>query len=147
MAEACELPRREAAQAEMRELLLNTRTIAVVGLSDNPNRPSYQVAEFLQSQGYRIIPVNPALTAVLGEKAYPDLKAVPMPIDMVDIFRKSEAVPAIVADAIAIGAKSVWMQEGVVHHEAAEQARAAGLAVVMDKCVLKEHLSAGLGPN
>jgi len=147
MAEACELPRREAAQAEMRELLLNTRTIAVVGLSDNPNRPSYQVAEFLQSQGYRIIPVNPALTAVLGEKAYPDLKAVPMPIDMVDIFRKSEAVPAIVADAIAIGAKSVWMQEGVVHHEAAEQARAAGLAVVMDKCVLKEHLSSGLGPN
>lgn len=147
MAGACEIPRHQAAPAEIRELLRATQTIAVVGLSDSPDRPSYHVAEFLKGQGYRIIPVNPALSTVLGEKAYPDLKAVPLAIDMVDIFRRPEAVPAIVADAIAVGAKCVWMQEGVVHNAAADQARAAGLAVVMNKCVLKEHLSAGLGPK
>jgi predicted CoA-binding protein len=121
------------------DLLRSSRTIAVVGLSSKRYRPSYGVAEYMQRVGYRIIPVNPHETEVLGEKCYPTLEAVPGPVDMVDIFRRSEFVPEIVAAAIKIGARSIWMQEGVVHEEAAETARAAGLAVVMDRCTLKEH--------
>jgi predicted CoA-binding protein len=125
--------------AEMKSLLESTRTIAVVGLSDKPDRPSHYVSAYMQAHGYRIIPVNPAVTTVLGQRAYPTLKDIPEPVDMVDVFRQSEAVPPIVQDAIAIGAKSLWLQEGVVHEAAAAQAADAGLAVVMDRCVLKEH--------
>jgi len=120
-------------------ILRESKTIAVVGLSDKPDRPSYRVAKYLQDHGYRIIPVNPTLTEVLGERAYPDLLAVPEPVDVVDIFRQSEAVPPIVEQAIAIGARAVWMQEGVVHETAAARARQAGLDVVMDRCMFKEH--------
>ena len=115
------------------------KTIAVVGLSGRRYRPSHGVAEYLQRAGYRVIPVNPHETEVLGEKAYPDLASVPLPVDIVDIFRRSEHVPEIVEEAIRIGAKMVWMQEGVIHEQAAHSALAAGLKVVMDRCILKEH--------
>src|SRR5262249_15612840 len=108
--------------------------------SDKPDRPSHGVAAYMQEQGYRIIPVNPALDTVLGEKSYARLQDVPEKIDIVDVFRRSEAVPEIVDDAIAVGAKAVWLQEGVVHEAATAKARAAGLAVVVDRCILKEHL-------
>jgi predicted CoA-binding protein len=121
------------------ELLRSARTIAVVGLSSKRYRPSYGVSQYMQRSGYRIIPVNPDETEVLGEKAYARLEDVPEHIDIVDIFRRSEFVPAIVESAIRIGAASVWMQEGVVHEQAAERARQAGLTVVMDRCILKEH--------
>ena len=121
------------------DLLKKSRTIAVVGLSSKKFRPSYGVAEYMQKQGYRIIPVNPNETQVLGEKAYARLEDVPEHVDIVDIFRRSEFVPPLVDDAIRIGASAVWMQEGVVHEEAARKARKAGLAVVMDHCILKEH--------
>ena len=122
------------------EALRAARVIAVVGLSSRRHRPSHGVAEYLQSAGYRIIPVNPNETEVLGEKAYARLEDVPEKIDIVDIFRRSEFVPAIVESAAAIGARVVWMQEGVVHPEAAHRARQAGLLVVMDSCILKEHM-------
>jgi hypothetical protein len=120
-------------------LLRNSRTIAVVGLSSRRARPSYGVSEYMQTSGYRIIPVNPNETEVLGERAWASLEEVPEHIDIVDIFRRPECVPEIVDAAIRIGAKGVWMQEGVVHEEAAGRARAAGLEVVMDRCILKEH--------
>jgi predicted CoA-binding protein len=125
------------------ELLTTSRTVAVVGLSSRRTRPSYGVSEYLQSVGYRIIPVNPRETEVLGEKAWPDLDSVPEKVD--DIFRQAEYVPEIVEAAIRIGAKAVWMQEGIVNEEAASRARAAGLTVVMDRCMLKEHRK--LGPR
>lgn len=121
------------------ELLRGSRTIAVVGLSSKKYRPSYGVSEYMQRAGYRIIPVNPRETEVLGEKAYPNLEAVPEKVDIVDIFRRSEFVSEIVDAAIRIGARAVWMQEGVVHEAAAEKARAAGLTVIMDRCILKDH--------
>jgi uncharacterized protein len=121
------------------ELLTKSHTIAVVGLSGRRSRPSYGVSEYMQAVGYRIIPVNPRETEVLGEKAYPDLDSVPEPIDIVDIFRRSEYVPEIVDAAIRVGARAVWMQEDVIHEEAAAKACAAGLMVVMDRCILKEH--------
>jgi len=121
------------------ELLRSTKTIAVVGLSRKPWRASFGVSEYMQSVGYRIIPVNPHEGEVLGEKAYRSLEDLPEAVDMVNIFRRSEAVPEIVEAAIRMGAKSVWMQEGVVDEASAERARAAGLVVVMDKCLLKEH--------
>ena len=120
-------------------VLRNSKTIAVVGLSSNRRRPSYGVSEYMQSMGYRIIPVNPQETEVLGEKAYASLDYVPEPVDIVNVFRRSEFVPEIVDAAIRIGAKCVWMQEGVTHEEAAAKARAAGLEVVMNRCILKEH--------
>ena len=123
----------------IREILHSARTIAVVGLSGKRYRPSYGVSEYLQKAGYRIIPVNPRETEVLGEKAYPDLDSVPEPIDIVDIFRRSEFVPDIVEAAIRKGAKVIWMQEGVVHEAAARRAEEAGLTVVMDRCILKDH--------
>jgi len=125
--------------AQIRELLKTARVIAVVGLSNRKYRPSFSVSEYMQRAGYRIIPVNPNETSVLGEKAYASLEDVPGEIDIVDIFRRSEFVPEIVEQAIRMGAKSIWMQEGVVHEEAAARARAAGLTVVMDRCILKEH--------
>lgn len=121
------------------DILKRARTIAVVGLSSKRHRPSYGVAAYLQSAGYRIIPVNPNEREVLGEKCYPRLEDVPEKVDIVDIFRRSEAVPGVIESAIRIGAGAVWMQEGVIHPEAAERARRAGLAVVMDLCILKEH--------
>jgi predicted CoA-binding protein len=121
------------------ELLRQSRVIAVVGLSSKRARPSYGVAEYMQLQGYRIIPVNPNESQVLGEKCYARLEDVPEHIDIVDIFRKSEFVPEIVEAAIRMGARAIWMQEGVVHEEAAAKAHAAGLEVVMDRCILKEH--------
>ncbi len=122
------------------DLLRSSRTIAVVGLSSRPHRPSHGVAQYLQSAGYRILPVNPNEPRLLGEICYPRLEDVPVPVDIVDIFRRSEFVPGIMESAIAIGARAVWMQEGVVHHAAAERARQAGLLVVMDSCILKEHV-------
>jgi predicted CoA-binding protein len=126
--------------AAIPDLLRSSRTIAVVGLSGKKFRPSYGVAEYMQAQGYRIIPVNPNESEVLGEKTYRSLEDVPEHIDIVDIFRRSEFVGPIVESAIRVGANAVWMQEGVVHEEAAKKARDAGLAVVMDRCILKEHM-------
>jgi uncharacterized protein len=121
------------------QILQSARTIAVVGLSGKRYRPSYGVAEYLKREGYRVIPVNPEEAEVLGEKSYPDLDSVPGEIDVVDIFRRAEFVPEIVEAAIRKGAKVVWMQEGVIHEEAARRAREAGLTVVMDRCILKDH--------
>lgn len=139
MPESCEMPLKNATSAEVRHILATFKTVAVVGLSDKPDRDSHRVAAYLQQAGYRIIPVNPNLAEVLGEKSYPTLRDVPEPVEVVDIFRKPDAVPAIVADAIAVGAKVVWMQDGIAHNAAADQARAAGLLVVMSKCMLREH--------
>ncbi len=125
------------------EILQQSRTIAVVGLSSKRFRPSYGVSEYMQRSGYRIVPVNPEESEVLGEKSYPDLDSVPEAIDIVDIFRRSEFVPEIVEAAIRKGAKTIWMQEGVTHEEAARRAAGAGLDVVMDRCILKEHRRLG----
>jgi predicted CoA-binding protein len=124
----------------IKEILETFRSIAVVGLSTHAWRASFGVSRFMQNMGYRIIPVNPNETEVLGEKAYASLDEVPYPIEIVNIFRRSEYVPEIVEAAIRRGAKVVWMQEGVVHDEAAEIARQAGIEVVMDRCILKEHM-------
>jgi predicted CoA-binding protein len=121
------------------ELLRSSRVIAVVGLSARKMRPSYGVAEYMQREGYRIIPVNPNEAEVLGEKAYAQLEDIPEHIDIVDIFRRSEFVMPIVESAIRLGAKAIWMQEGVEDEAAAKKARDAGLFVVMDRCILKEH--------
>ena len=121
------------------QILQSARTVAVVGLSGKRYRPSYGVAEYLKREGYRVIPVNPEEREVLGEKSYPDLDSVPDEIDVVDIFRRPEFVPEIVEAAIRKGAKVVWMQEGVIHEQAAQRAREAGLTVVMDRCILKDH--------
>jgi predicted CoA-binding protein len=120
-------------------LLRSSHTIAVVGLSGRRSRPSYGVSEYMQSQGYKIIPVNPNEAEILGEKSLATLDDVKEKVDIVDIFRRSESVPEIVDAAIRIGAKGLWMQEGVIHEEAAAKARQAGLEVVMDRCILKEH--------
>ena len=125
--------------ATIPELLRASRTIAVVGLSSKMFRPSYGVAHYMQSHGYRIIPVNPHETEILGEKVYATLEDIPEHIDIVDIFRRSEYVMPLVESAIKVGAGAVWMQEGVVDHAAAAKAREAGLTVVMDLCILKEH--------
>jgi predicted CoA-binding protein len=122
------------------ENILKYKTIAVVGISDDPTRPSHFVASFLQAHGYTIIPVNPKLTEWEGKKCYPDIQSIPAEVDIVDIFRRSEAVPPIVEEAIVIKAKVVWMQEGIVNEEAAAKARKAGIEVVMDKCMKKEYV-------
>ena len=123
----------------LRRILKSTRTIAVVGLSANWWRPSYFAAKYMQQHGYRVIPVNPAYGEVLGEKCYASLKDIPEPVDMVDCFRKSEEIPALAEEAVAIGAKTLWMQLGVANEAAAAAARNAGLDVVMDRCVKIEH--------
>lgn len=125
---------------DIQEALKKYKTIAVVGLSPNPERPSHYVAKYLKEHGYQVIPVNPLIKEVLGEKSYPDLKAVPIKVDIVDIFRRPEEVLPFVEDALKIGAKVVWMQEGIVNEEAAYKAHAAGLTVIMDRCMMKEHL-------
>jgi predicted CoA-binding protein len=129
-----------AANDPVTEILKTSHTIAVVGLSSRKFRPSHGVAEYLQSVGYRIIPVNPHEREVLGEKSYARLEDIPEKLDIVDIFRRSEYVPEIVEAAIRINARAIWMQEGVIHHQAAEHARRAGMVVVMDNCMLKEHI-------
>jgi predicted CoA-binding protein len=129
----------------IRRLLDTTKTIAVVGLSSRPGRPGYYVPAYLQAQGYRIIPVNPFIESALGEKSYPDLLAVPEPVDLVLLFRRSEAVPPFVDQAIEIGAKAVWMQLGIVNQAASKKARQAGLDVVMDACMLVEHKRKSIG--
>jgi uncharacterized protein len=123
------------------DILKNYKTIAVVGLSSNPRRPSFTVTQYMQSAGYRIIPVNPNETEVLGEKSYPRLEDIPksQPIEIVDIFRRSENIPPVVDSAIAVGAKVIWMQQGIENQNAAAKARAAGLFVVEDACLLIER--------
>ena len=121
------------------KILTSARTIAVVGLSPDPRRPSYGVARYLQRVGYRIIPVNPNVEEVLGERAYPSLRQIPQAVDVVDVFRRSEFVGPIVDDAIAIKASAVWLQDGVVDEDAAARARASGLDVVMDDCMMRRH--------
>ncbi len=122
------------------EMLAQTKTIAVVGISNKPERPSYSVAREMQSRGYRIVPVNPVLKEVLGEPVYASLRDIPFPIDMVDVFRAPEFVPQIVEDTIAIGAKYLWLQEGVIHPAATATAEAAGIKVAADRCIYKEHV-------
>ena len=131
------MERQDADAAE--RILDRARTIAVVGLSPDPRRPSHGVARYLQRAGYRIIPVNPNADAVLGEKSYGSLRELPEPVDVVDVFRRSEFVGPIVDDAIAIKAGAVWLQDGVIDEAAAERARAAGLDVVMDDCMMRRH--------
>jgi predicted CoA-binding protein len=124
--------------AELTKLLRETKTIAVVGLSSNPVRPSFGVSRFLQRYGYRIIPVNPNETEVLGERSYASVKDVPEQIDIINIFRRPAQVPKVVDEAVAKGARCIWMQEGIVSHDAAAKAEQAGMPVVMDRCILKE---------
>ena len=124
---------------DIEKIIRESRNIAVVGISNKLGRPSLTVASYLKGQGYRIIPVNPTIQDVNGEKCYPDLSSIPEKVDVVDIFRKPADVLPVVEEAVRIGAKAVWMQEGVIHEEAARRARAAGLRVVMDRCILKEH--------
>jgi len=126
---------------KIRRILSDSRTIAVVGLSPKPHRPSHQVARYLMAAGYTIIPVNPGQETILGLPCYPNLRAIPMPVDLVDIFRRPETVLPVVEDAIAIGARFIWMQEGIVNEEAAAKAEAAGLAVIMDRCTKIDHLN------
>ena len=122
------------------KIMEDCRTIAVVGLSSSPWRASNSVAGYMKRQGYKVIPVNPNEEQVFGEKSYPTLADVPVKIDLVDVFRRSEAAGEVVDEAIKVGAKAVWLQEGVIDHKAAERARQAGLLVVMDRCWLKEHV-------
>lgn len=129
----------EPSSEDIRRLLTSIRSIAVVGLSDKPHRASYGVAHYMQRQGYQIYPVNPVIDKVLDERAYPDLSALPEQVDLVNIFRRSEEVPEIVEQAIAHGAKALWLQLGVVHEAAAAKAQAAGLTVVMDRCIKVVH--------
>jgi uncharacterized protein len=134
--------------ADMLEMLRESRTIAVVGLSSNPFRPSLGVSEYMQGAGYRIVPINPKESEVLGEKAFPSLAdaaaALGASPEMVNVFRQPDAVPQVVEEAIAAGAKYLWLQEGVTHEEAERRARAAGLKVVSDRCLFKEHRRLGL---
>lgn len=126
---------------EIRALLQRVRTIAVVGLSPKPDRPSFSVSRAMRGFGYRIVPVRPAVSEVLGEKAYARLADIPFPVDLVNVFRESAAIPGIVEECLAIRAPALWIQEGIVHDEAAERARAAGLAVVMDRCIWKDYMA------
>jgi uncharacterized protein len=132
-------PMKTTATDEIGELLKRTKTIAVVGLSDSPLRPSYGVSAYMQSHGYKIIPVNPSIKGALGEKAVASLGEIEGKIDIVDVFRRPEYVPELVDEAIRLKVPAIWLQEDVIHEEAAEKARKAGIFVVMDKCILKEH--------
>jgi uncharacterized protein len=132
-------PEIQASTADIDAILDSYRVVAVVGLSNDPTRPSYRVAHYMQEHGYRIIPVNPGCQEILGEKCYASLEDIPFPIDVVDIFRKVDAIPAIVDAAIAVGAKAIWMQQGLAEPLSAQKARQAGLTVVMDRCLKIEH--------
>ena len=126
--------------AALRTLLRTVKTIAVVGLSPQPERPSYRVAQSMQRYGYRIVPVRPGIGEVLGEKAYPSLADIPFKVDLVDVFRAAEHVPAIVEQALALHLPAIWIQEGIVHDAAAQRAQAGGMTVVMDRCLFKETI-------
>ncbi|MEM3396550.1 MAG: CoA-binding protein [Thermoplasmata archaeon] len=139
MSNVCELPRKNASDTEIDEILANYNVVAIVGVSDKPDRDSYIVAKYLHEHGYKIIPVNPNINSLFGIKAYPSLSEVPEAVEIVDIFRKPETVPEIVEEAIKKGAKVIWMQKGIVHNVAAETARKHGLKVVMDRCLMVEH--------
>lgn len=125
---------------DIKALLTRVKTIAVVGLSPKPDRPSFGVSHAMQRLGYRIVPVRPALDEALGEKAYAKLADIPFPVDLVNVFREAAAIPGVVEEALAIGAPAIWVQEGIVHDEAAEKAHAAGLTVVMDRCIWKDYM-------
>jgi predicted CoA-binding protein len=127
--------------ATIHKVLRDSKTIAVVGLSPKPHRPSHQVASYLMEVGYTIIPVNPGQNTILGRTCYPNLRAIPTPVDMVDIFRRQEAVLPIVEDAISIGAQFIWMQEGIINKEAAAKAESAGLTVIMNRCTKIDHMN------
>ncbi len=131
----------------IRTILISSNTIASVGLSSNPDKPSYGVVSYLRGQGYKIVPVNPTATEIMGEKTYPSLLDIPDSVDVVQVFRKPEDVPPVVEEAIKIGAKVVWMQEGIVNHEAAQRAEEAGLQVVMDTCMRAAHRWLNIGPK
>ncbi len=136
---SCEVPGFNPLDDEIKEILLENKTIAIVGLSDNPERDSNKVGKYLKEHGYKIIPVNPGKKEILGEKSYPDLASIPEKVDIVDIFRSVEAIPGIVDEAIKIKAKVVWMQLGLAHNESAKKAQKAGLKVVQSKCLKVEH--------
>ena len=137
----------EPSDVELRSILGDARTIAVVGLSSRPDRPSHDVAAFLQRRGYRIVPVNPNETEVLGERAYPSLIDIPERIDIVDVFRRPEDTPQIADEAVTIGAKALWLQTGIANEEAAARAAAGGLAVVMDACIGATHAMLQVPPK
>ena len=139
MAETCELPLENADDHEVDRILSRYNRVAVIGLSNNHEKPSYQVAQYLKVHGFKIYPVNPGYEHILGEPCYPSLLDIPHTIEIVDIFRKPSAVPEIVEDAIRCGARVIWMQAGIVNNEAAKMARDAGLQVVMSKCMMVEH--------
>ncbi len=139
MSDRCEVPLKNATSDQIRDILKSARRIAVVGHSDDPARDSYRVGRYLAAHGYEVFPVNPNARSTPALKFYPDLPSVPGPIDIVDVFRRPEAIPEAVDQAIRAGAKVVWMQEGLAHNAAADRARAAGLKVVMDRCIMKEH--------
>jgi len=125
---------------ELKALLQRIKTIAVVGLSPKPDRPSFGVSQAMQRFGYRIVPVRPALDSALGEKAYAKLADIPFPVDLVNVFREAAAIPGVVEEALAINAPAIWIQEGIVHDAGAEKARTAGLTVVMDRCIYKDYM-------
>ncbi len=137
----CEMPECNPPSEEIKAILERYNTVAIVGLSPKPQRDSHKVAKYLKENHYRIVPVNPGQKEILGEKCYPDLKTIPFPIDVVDIFRKPEAIPPVVDNAIEIGAQAVWMQMGLAHNQAADKARKAGLQVIMNKCIKIEHMN------
>ncbi|HID73421.1 MAG TPA: CoA-binding protein [Thermoplasmata archaeon] len=139
MAEECEIPLMIPAEREIMGALNSCRRIAVVGLSADPAKDSHRVARYLMEHGYEVVPVNPFHEEILGLRSHPDLRSVPVPIDLVDIFRPSSDVPDIVEQAIDIGARVIWMQEGIVQNAAAERATRAGLQVIMNRCIMKEH--------
>lgn len=135
----CQMPESNPEDEEIKEILENNQVVAVVGLSPKPERASHQVAKYLKEHGYRIVPVRPKADEILGEKAFASLRDIPFPVEVVDIFRQIDAIPGIVDDAIAIGAKVVWMQQGLAENQSARKAREAGLQVVMNKCMKIEH--------
>ena len=136
---ACEIPAYNPADDEIKKILSEYKVVAVVGISNKPDRDSFRVASFLKERGYKIVPVNPNYKDVLGEKCYPSLSSIPFPIEIVDIFRKPDAVPPIADEAVKIGAKAVWMQIGIVNNEAAEKLIKNGIKVVMNKCMMAEY--------
>jgi predicted CoA-binding protein len=144
MSQECELPQRNATTDEVRQILMSARRIAVVGHSANPARDSYRVARYLAAHGYEVFAVNPEVQSTPEIRFYPDLASVPGPIDVVDIFRRPEFIPAIVDEAIRLKAKVVWMQLGLAHNAAADKARAAGLTVVMNRCMMRDHAALGI---
>ena len=137
----CEISDYNPPSEKIKAILEQYKTVAILGLSPKPERDSYKVAKYLKENHYRIVPVNPGQKEILGEKCYPNLKAIPFSIDVVDIFRKPEGIPPVVDDAIEVAAKVVWMQLGLAHNQAADKARKAGLGVVMNKCIKTEHMN------